>query len=78
MFSYYSRDNNEQVKSLCNVVRQAPDNTASEEIFCNVVLILLEQHCTAENYMQCCPRGSTQICIREDPVQHFLNTFGTH
>ena len=27
----------------------------------NVVLILLRQNCTAENPMQCCPRGSRHL-----------------
>ena len=27
--------------------------------------------------MQCCPRGSRQLCIRNNPVQCCLNTLGT-
>ena len=48
----------QEVKTLCNVAQKAPDNIAWEKILSNVVLILFGQHCTAENPMQCCPRGS--------------------
>ena len=44
---------------------------------CNFVLILLRQHCTGQNPMQCCPRGSRQHCIRKNPVECCLNTLGT-
>ena len=43
----------------------------------NVVLIILGQHCTGQNPMQCCPRCSRQHCIRKSPVQCRLNTPGT-
>ena len=39
--------------------------------------MLLGQHCPAENPMQCCPRRSSQLCIRQIPVQCMLNTLGT-
>ena len=46
-------------------------------ILCKIVLILLGQHCPAENPMQYCHRGSRQLCIRKTPVQCYLNTLGT-
>ena len=48
-----------------------------KKILCNVVLILLGQHCTRKNPMQCCPRGSRQLCIRKNLVQCCLNTLWT-
>ena len=66
--------------TLCNVVREAPDNIAQEKILRilrNVVLLLLGQHCTRQKPLQCCLRGSRQHCIRENLVQCFLNTLGT-
>ena len=45
-----------------------------KKILCNVVLILLGQHCTGKNPMQCCPRDSRQLCIRKNLVQCCLNT----
>ena len=62
---------------LYAVSRKAPDNIASEKIQCNVVLILLGQHCTAQNPMQYCPRGSRQHCIRKNSVQCCLDTLET-
>ena len=41
MLSLYSWDNITQVHTLCNVVLEAPDNIAQENILFNVVLILL-------------------------------------
>ena len=35
-----------QVKTLCNVVKESPENIAQEEIVFNVVLILLGQNFT--------------------------------
>ena len=66
--------------TLCNVVREAPDNIAQEKILRilrNVVLLLIGQHCTRQKPLQCCLRGSRQHCIRENLVQCFLNTLGT-
>ena len=39
--------------------------------------MLLGQHCTGQNPMQCCPRGSGQQCTGKNPVQCYLNTLGT-
>ena len=36
------------VKTLCYVAQEAPDNIVQEKIFCSVVLVLLEQHCTGK------------------------------
>ena len=47
-----------------------------KKTLCNVALVLLEQNCTSQNPMQCCPRGSRQHCIK-NPVQCCLNTYGT-
>ena len=49
MMSQFSWDNIAQVKTLCNVVQEAPENIAQEKIMFNVVLILLEQHCRGKN-----------------------------
>ena len=77
MLPWYSWDSIAQVKTLCNVAQKAPDNIASEKIPCNVVLILLGQHFTAENPRQYCLRGSRQHFIRKSFVQFCLNTLGT-
>ena len=77
MFSEYSWVNIEQVKTLSNVVREAPNDITYEKILFNVVLILLGQHCTGQNPMQCCPRGSRQHCIRKNLAQFCLNTLRT-
>ena len=61
MLSQYSWDNIAQVKTLCNVVKNAPDN--KKKILFNVVSVFLGQHCTGKKPMQCCPRGSRQHCI---------------
>ena len=39
----------------------APENNAQEKIMFNVVLILLGQHCTGQNHVQC-SRDSKQNC----------------
>ena len=49
-----SCDNIAQVKILCNIVHKVPDNIAQEKILFNVVFILLWQHCTGKNPVQCC------------------------
>ena len=49
MMSQFSWDNIALVKTLCNVVQEAPENIAQEKIMFNVVLILLEQHCRGKN-----------------------------
>ena len=67
-----------QDKTLCNVVREAPDNTVSEKVLCNVVLILLGQHCTEQNPIpiQCCLSSSRQVYVRKNPVQCCFNILG--
>ena len=49
-----------QVKALCNIVQEAPDNMAQENVLFKVVLTLLRQHGTGKNLMQCCTTGSRQ------------------
>ena len=49
-----------QVKTWCNVVQDTPDNNSQEKTLFNVVLILLGQHGTGKNLVQCCPTGSGQ------------------
>ena len=49
MMPQFSWDNIAQVKTLCNVVQEAPENIAQEKKLFNVVLILLEQHCMSRN-----------------------------
>ena len=66
-----------QVKTLCNVVQEAPDNIALEEIMFNVVLIfliILGQHRTGKSLKQFCLRGSSQQCMGKNLVQCCLNT----
>ena len=58
-------------KTLCHAVQDAG------KILFNVVLILLRQHCTGKNFVQCCPRGSRQHCTRKNPVPWRRNTLGT-
>ena len=48
-----------------------------ENILFNIVLILLEQHDTSENAIQCCPRGATTL-HKKKPEQCCLNTSGQH
>ena len=54
MLSKYGQywDSIAQVKSLCNVVLEAPDNNAQEKVLINVVLILFGQQCTGQNPIQ--------------------------
>ena len=47
---------------------------APEKILFNVVLILLGQHCTGQNPMQCCAKGSRQNCTRKIQCNIVLNT----
>ena len=49
------------------------NNIAHEKILFNVVLILLWQHCTGKNLVQCCPRDSRQHYTGKNPVQCRLN-----
>ena len=46
--------NTEQVKTLCNIVQESPDNIGQEKVLINVVLILLGQQSTGKNLAQCC------------------------
>ena len=66
-----------QIKALWNVGLEAPNNNIQEKILFNIVLIFLEKHCTGQNLVQCCLRGSKQHSIRENPGQYCLNTLGT-
>ena len=66
-----------QVKTLWNVVQESSDNNTQEKSLSNSVLILLGEHCTSENFVQCCPWDSKQYCTRKNPVQCCLNTFWT-
>ena len=47
---------------------------APEKILFNVVLILLGQHCTGQNPMQCCAKGSRQNCTLKIQCNIVLNT----
>ena len=38
-----------QVKTLCNIAREASDNIALEKILFRVILIPLGQHCMGQN-----------------------------
>ena len=59
--------NTAQVKTLSNIVH--------EKIQFNVVtILLLGQHCTGKNPVQCCLRDSGQHCTEKDSV-HFCLTF---
>ena len=49
-----------QIKTMCSVVFEAPDNNTQEIILFNFVLILLGQHCPGPKPMQCCLRASRQ------------------
>ena len=46
-------------------------------IILSLVMILLGQHCTDQNPMQYCPKGSRQPCTRKNPVLCHLNTART-
>ena len=65
VLSQYRWNNITQIKTLCNVVPEAPDNNPPEKRLFNVALILSGQHCTDQNTMQCCPKGSRQHCTRK-------------
>ena len=67
MLSKYSWNNITLLKTLINVVLEAPDNNAQEKTLCNVVLILLGQHfatwgsgqhCTRKNLVPCFPKDT--------------------
>ena len=59
------------------VVREASNNITQVKILFNVVLIILGQHCTGENFVLCCPRTSRQHCAGKNPVKYCLNTLWT-
>ena len=61
------------VKAVTWVAQDALDNIPQEKILFSVVLALLWQHCTGQNPMQCCQRGSRQHCTGKNPC---LNTLG--
>ena len=44
---------------------RGPRHYRIKKILRNFPLILLGQHCTDQNPMQCCPRASKQLCIRK-------------
>ena len=71
------QDNIAQVKTLCNVLFEAPDKSAQEKLQFNVVVRLFVQHSTGQNPMRCCPRGPSQYCIIKNQVQICLNDLGT-
>ena len=75
--SRYSWDDIAQIKTLCSVVREAPNNTTQEKILFNIVFISLGQRYSGKNPMQCCPWGSRQQCNGKHSVQYCLNTLGT-
>ena len=60
---------------MCNVVLKASDNISQEKILFSVAVILLGQHCTAKNFVQCCPIGPIQYCTGKTSVQCCPNTF---
>ena len=66
-----------QVRTLCNAVLEAPYNSAQEKVLFNVVLIILAQHGTGQNPMQCCSRDPRKSCIRKNPVQRCLDNLET-
>ena len=70
MLSKYSPDNIVKV----DVLLEALDNNAQEKILFNDVLILLGQHCTGKNLVQCFPKDSRQHCTRKNPVQGCLHS----
>ena len=57
--------------------RGSKQQCTRKKILCKIVLILLGQHCTAESPMQCCQRGSRELCVRKNSVQCCLNNLGT-
>ena len=66
-----------QVKTLCNVVREAPGRIAQKKkILFNFDLLLLELYFTSQNSIQCSPGSSRQYWIRNSPVQFRFNTRG--
>ena len=66
------------IKTLCNVVLEAPGNNAQQKVLFNFsfILILLGQHCTSKNLVQCCPRGPRQQFTGESSLQSCFNTPG--
>ena len=74
---HYTWDNIAHIKMLCSVALDGPDNNVQEKNLFNVVLILLRQHCTGQNTMQCCLRGSKQHCIGKILCKCCLNTHET-
>ena len=80
----YSWDNIAQIKTLCiaqaiSVLSGMLQITLHKKALCNVLLILLGQHCIQQCYQcyttilcnniiqQCCPRGSKQHCTGKKP-----------
>ena len=58
----------QQVKTLCSVVREAPDNIAWEKTLLNIVLILLGEHSLGKKSLQCCLEWSRQQYIKKYEV----------
>ena len=55
------------------IVGETLDNIPHGKFLLNVILILLEQHCTSTILVLCFPRGSRQHCTGKIPVQCRLN-----
>ena len=78
VLSQYRWNNITQIKTLCNVVPEAPDNNPQKKLLFNVALICSGQHCTDQNTMQCCPKGSRQHCTRKILRNVVLIFLGQH
>ena len=77
-YSQYRWNNITQIKTLCNVVPEAPDNNPQKKLLFNVALICSGQHCTDQNTIQCCPKGSRQHCTRKILRNVVLIFLGQH
>ena len=67
------RDNIAQVKTLCNVVQEAPENIAQGKLLFNVVLILLGQYRTDKNLCNVAQKAPDEIAREKNPSQCRLN-----
>ena len=78
MLSLYFSENIAQLKTFSNVVQEAPDNITQEKILLNVVAILLGQHWTDKNLVECCATGSRQQCTGKLLLNIVLILLGQH
>ena len=67
-----------RVKNLSSFVLEISDNNAQKKILFLVVWIFLGQHCTGQNLIQCCPKGSSSHWTGKILCNFVLILLGQH